>query len=501
MMKLSVIEIQGPALGVVFAAVLCGACVSNEPELLALACLGTYALLSHKAGKSQKGKISSIPSALEQLVPATDRPKVLALLLVVVLVSCALNGYILSAIASTSALMFLALHNLGTQKCKVPPKCSAGDVPFKQSGLSSWSAPPHASPAPAQPVQRYIPSQRTASQALKSIRSLQSQQQQPPSGLVEMVVRKSIPTIADEALATRIAHMCEQCIKQVVPEAEVKGVAVGNLKELGREGSKPEVDVVMTVDFAILEKRLRDICAVDDRCKKDTSFLPGSLRKTATKMMYERMTIFARYWRSQLSGPDCMMVMLLPENSGFGNQQILINFQVNVQHSLRRSSLLSKNKKHVSELIAFVCYWARERCVTNSARGLLHKYGWAALVQHFVKYNVDATTDKDTLNMFEKFVVHFASKFEESDQELSFAFSNVKMPNSEEKRMFNLPYIEDPMEPGSDLAHFVNADGMERIVSEFSRAREILAQRSKDVEHTASRLLERWQPTLADAGK
>jgi len=455
------------------------------PEVLVLALLGGVACIT----SNSKG-FKPLGRQFKALVPAAEQSKFLAGLLMFILVLSISFDVQNAAWATSSALVYLTFHQFGKKHTPKVKKCVEGpsekDINKDQGVVRPW--------------RRNIPQKigETANchvaSKLKAAKPVVHARAEPvvQECTLRTIVARAIPTVADDAITRKVAALTRRCIINLVPEAEVRCIASCNLKAIGQTGDKPEIEVIVTVDPQVLANRLKKYYADGNggigSQKVHENLAPEALQKTATKLLSEKLN-FVRYWRSQFSGPECLIVLLISETVGLADFPICMNFSVNTPNPLRIENLQSKVSGSCKELVALVGRWSRERGIKNVSRGQLNKYAWALLVMHFSKRMSDNTQGlKDMFKAFMSFAVEWA----ENPQTIRFSDHAVDIPA--DKQFFKLPYIEDLYQPGVDTAVLTTTEGMDRIKEEVQRAHILLED---DGEANVAKIFDRWAPAPA----
>lgn len=475
-----IVQVVGPAvvlLGVSF--------LADLPELIILLVLLGYAKCSDNGNKSIDALAQhDLVCNARDLVRA--RPQLLGLAFVCLLVPLfGMSAQI--ALVLISAMSYMALHELGKKQQHTKKECKIGKAAPKKLGSWRRSSPDSGRKVEeaVSPTSRPSPKAHAVSQPLVVRTGV--------DGEIEAIARSSTATKTDDAIARKILRMAQKCIYPVLPEAEIAAFSGGHLEMVGASGAKPEVDMVITVDPTILAERLKAYFVKgQSRIQKSLDTLhPDALQKTATKVLSERLT-FVRFWRSQFSGPEPMIVLLVPVELGFFDYPIRLNFTVNTPYPLRLNKLVCKETAQSKELIQLVCRWARDRCIANTSKGQPHPYAWGLMVVHFLRHNsaTGDVSDKPTAELFKKFVNFYAGVFQARGTPVSLCFSDEAPKHSPESALWGIPYVEDPFDSSKNAVSHMTADGMSRIEQELARAIEILSRGRS----TLCDLLERWTP-------
>jgi len=452
------------------------------PELGLLGGLVVYAMASGKGHNTPQWLESIASKTFVDALPAQS----LVLLFAGLFLASVTGMFVQFALALLSALAYIVLYELGKRqqgqqvlkkKTLVQEVSHAKLSPWRRRSTEASDKIPPASPKAAKPESTPMVVPRVVRTGL--------------DGEIQELVESGMATRKNDAVVRELMRLARKCLLPVVPEAEITVLPSGNLELIGSSGAKPEVDMVITIDADILADRLKTyFLKGQTRIRKSLDTLaPELLQKTATKVLSERLT-FVRFWRSQFSGPEPMIVLLIPVELGFFNYPVRLNFSVNTPYPLRLATLLSKENMRTKELILLVTRWALERCIANTSRGQPHAYAWGLMVIYFLK-NVEFAGEKTAAELFKKFVVFYGEWFEQRGEPVSVRFSAKSAQPTPESALWGVPSIEDPFDATKDAGSSMTADGVARLKDEFTRAREMLTDESKV---KLSDLMERWVP-------
>jgi len=456
----------------------------DMPEVFALALLGGFVFVtSKKNGSKQCGRQCGT------MVPLAQQPKVLGGLLMFLLLLSILFDLQSASLAICSALAYLLLQQLGKKATPKMMKKKIVDGPSETTFSKNGDAV-----RPWRKNTQHKSVEKTANLKMANLKPVKAVVAAKPvhmfkEGSLQAIIASGIPTAADDVITRKIAALTRRCIMNVVPEAEVNCIASCNLKLISQTGDKPEVEVIVSVDPQVLVDRLKKYFAQGNSGigsqKIHEKLGPDAIKKTATKLLSEKLN-FVRYWRSQFSGPECLIVLLISETLGIADFPICMNFSVNTPAPMRLDNLQPKVSASCKELMALVGRWTRERGIKNVARGQLNKYAWALMAIHFSKRMSDSTDS--VLEMFKAFMA-FCVEWAENPQPIRFSDQALDIPA--DKRFFKLPYIEDLYEPGVDAAVSTSTEGMDRIKQEVQRAQRLLEDGG---DANVAEIFERWTP-------
>lgn len=457
------------------------------PELVAFTALAAYMFSTAEKSNGFLSTESPLRRQVSTYLRPETQPKKLVALLVVLMMACIVLELLPVAMALCGALGFIAIHQFSLHQRGMRKQCSAeGQSPVKgdysrtghqqhsliKSRLNVQVRKLVVAPAPF--------AHKDASVESKSL-----------DAAMRDVVDTFMATQADMDVAHAIAAATRRCITKIVPEAEVMAVPSGNINKLTACGEKPEIDVVVTVAPHILKERLRQyfLQGKGDQKQRLDKLENEGLHKIAIKTLSDKLN-FVRYWRSQYSGPECLIVLLIAEDQGMADCPVLINFTVNTTATVRLASLESTVSASCKALIAMVLRWSRDRGIKNVGRGQFSKYGWALLVVHFMKRPEMKDTSMALTELFKAFVTFYDQWFQK-EESMVIHFTPAKPEMSADKSFFKLPFVEDLYQPGEDVAALATTDGVDRMKEELKRACEIMM---KGEDAKISQLLERWTP-------
>jgi len=459
------------------------------PELCLLGGLVVYAAASTKNNSmikmGQDLKAFSNRRIVERLYA-----NYLAILFVAMFMASIFGVMIQFAIALMSAFAYLALYEMGKRQQDKALKVKQVESNINHPKLAPWRRRGHEASDKVITIQQSkAPVARAEPVVVRN--GLEAD--------VHDIVQGGLPTSKDDAIVRQLVKMARKCILPVIPEAEISAIPACSLEFVGASGAKPEVEMVITVDKDVLAQRLKTyFLRGQTRIQKSLDTLsPESLQKTATKVLSERLT-FVRFWRSQFSGPEPMIVLLIPVELGFFNYPIRLNFSVNTPYPLRLSTLLSKENARSKELISIVTRWARERCIANTSRGQPHAYAWGLMVIYFLRcgpLNGDIG-EKGTVELLKEFVQFYSEWFNNCDKPVAICFTKKDIQQTAESQLWGIPHIEDPFDNSKDAGACMTADGVVRVKDELIRAQQMFF---RDQEVKLAELLERWMPPGQEA--
>lgn len=341
-----------------------------------------------------------------------------------------------------------------------------------------------------------------------------------------------IPTPACDAAIARIVRSVSQAIHPLFPEAEVLGFATAKLTGSGAFGvAVPEVDLLIDVSPVALLRRLQRqapgaAVGADGTAAFDEQKLQKHVLRKCAGRLVERVGF--KFRRSAFGGQDPKVTLLLPVAAGLFTEPIPLDVAVNSAGPLRASALLTECGQidaRSKALILLVRRWAKDRGVSHAARGHLPPYAWSLLVVFFLqvgqadgpilppfrlfKAGGAATVPKRKTGMkdpqltvaqlFVDFFRFYAEAFNWQQEEVSVLMSR-RTANSAgpcltgETKDSGAIVVEDPFEPGRNLAQGVPTEARQRLRDEVARAHTMCSAACSLTE-----LLEPWMPPEASA--
>jgi len=310
---------------------------------------------------------------------------------------------------------------------------------------------------------------------------------------IAQVVRSCTPSAEDKELANQVARDAEEKIIKIVPGAKVHVTVEANLQIIGEVGDKPELNMVVTTDDAVLRESLvMHILSGKHRVKRDLATLqPLALRKTATKMLALQV-VFGRFWRSQLTGLDPVIVLIIPTCEGYSKYPLRVNLSVNNPMPMRLVDLLKSSCEEVNHLSLLVIKFARQRCMINISRGQPTVYTWALLVSYFVRQHFSKHmnhTSNAIGELFSDFLKFYKSILKPSTN-INIRFTR-QAPRLYQRTQMSAVYIEDPADLKRNCAEHINDVGLARVSEEIERALLIM---SRQGDGRIPEILQRWIP-------
>lgn len=368
--------------------------------------------------------------------------------------------------------------------------------------------------------------------------------------VMELLSRIS-PTPEGDAAVERIAQSVKRIIAPIIPEAEVAGVAGGNIAGGTAFGvAVPEVDIVISVNPTLLLGRLQGRWAAGRGAAARID--AQKLQKSAIRACTDRLvgTGTFKFRRSAFRGSEPKVTIIAPTNCT-GGQGVPVNLSVNSLTPLYNAALLAecgRLEPRARELILLTKRWAKDRGLCHAAKGHLSPYVWTLLVIFFCQVHdsdegtllpplegfetcsglmkgangkpmaaakvpaaaasVPATavgsTKRTAGALFKEFMTFYVKTFDWRSEAVSIRLGRRAPPertlplhiivDSESGATEVGPSIEDPFEPMQNLGSCTTAVSLAHLRSEFSRAQELCANGA-----SLSELLEPWAPPEAAA--
>jgi len=321
----------------------------------------------------------------------------------------------------------------------------------------------------------------------------------------------------------QLVQAVRRAVQCLIPEAEVVGCAHGNINGKRAFGvAIPEVDIVMTVDPAVLIDRLKSrlphgayLARLDAK----------KLQKSAIRACADQLVSGGfKFRRSAFAGEDPKFTLLAPASTAAGDCAVAIDFSVNSATPLQAIALyreVTKLDSRAGDVILLMRRWARDRGIAHAARGHLSPYGWSLLAIFFLQTSaVDGTIgilpavpgasekspmprpvavhDVSSAELFKRCLL-FYSKFDFRKEGVLVRHGkrgppglalplNVTLGRDGEST-YVAPSIEDPFDENRNIAASMTAEGVVRLEEELGRAGKLITGNA-----SLAQLLDLWAP-------
>merc|ERR1719162_2303916 len=197
------------------------------------------------------------------------------------------------------------------------------------------------------------------------------------------------PNDDSDRMVQQLARAVQRALRPLIPEAEVVGCASGNIKGKRAFGvAIPEVDIVMTVDPAVLIDRLKSRLPNGAYLAKLDA---KKLQKAAIRACADQLVSVGgfKFRRSAFTGEEPKFTLLAPASLAAPvDCAIAIDFSVNAATPLHAAALfreVAQLDTRAGDVVLLMRRWARDRGIAHAARGHLPPYGWALLATYFLQ--------------------------------------------------------------------------------------------------------------------
>lgn len=352
----------------------------------------------------------------------------------------------------------------------------------------------------------------------------------------EAEVHELLPQIRSNEDSDRLVQLLVRAVRRalhgLIPEAEVVGCANGNIKGKRAFGvAIPEVDIVMTVNPAVLIDRLESRLPNGAYLAKLDA---KKLQKAAIRACADQLVSVGgfKFRRSAFKVEDPKFTLLAPASVAAGDCTVAIDFSVNSATPLQAAALFREVMKldsRASDVILLMRRWARDRGIAHAARGHLSPYGWTLLATYFMQTGAvdertgilppvtgvststtparfsDVFPELTSAELFKRCLL-FYSRFDWRKEAVSVRSGTRGPPGfalplnvtlaSDKKSTYVAPSIEDPFNENRNIAASMSADGVMRLGEELERANKLISDNA-----SLSELLNLWAPEEREASE
>lgn len=208
---------------------------------------------------------------------------------------------------------------------------------------------------------------------------------------VEELLSQITPTQQSDQVVQKLSDHVKNTLKHLLPEAEVFGVAHGDLLRGTAFGvAVPDVDIVVCIPpkalAARLNSRLRRGRAVD---ALDARKLQKSAIRACTEVLVASGNF--KFRRSAFRCMEPKVTLLMPATAGIHAQAVPVDFSVNAALPLHGAALLAEcgqMEPRAKALIVLVRRWAKDRGVCHASKGHLSPYAWTLLAIYFLQVGI-----------------------------------------------------------------------------------------------------------------
>jgi hypothetical protein len=359
---------------------------------------------------------------------------------------------------------------------------------------------------------------------------------------VQELLQRIMPTPENQTVVDGIALAVKRAIAPAMPEAEAVGFVTGNLSTRTAFGvAVPEVEIVVNISIAVLQKRLQN------RYSRTDGMDTRKLQKSAIRVLTDRLTGAGgfKFRRSAFRSQEPRVTFLAPVPSGANTELgVPVSISVNTTTALCIDELLHECEQldpRAKELLLLVKRWVKDRGVSHTAKAHLSPYAWMILVVYFLQVGsreegpilpplegiceggkmicrpckkteksrpTAACAEKKTVaQLFQDFTHFYQEEFKWSS-EVASVRTGKRGPPSIKLPMHVIlhedgvttevgPSIEDPFDVASNLGACISAGSLLRLHEELQRAANICKNASKA---SLRDLLEPWAPKDAEQG-
>lgn len=343
---------------------------------------------------------------------------------------------------------------------------------------------------------------------------------------VPELLRQIRPHADSDRLVQQLVRAVQRALHPIIPEAEVIGCASGNVKGKRAFGvAIPEVDIVMTVNPAVLIDRLRSRLPNGSYLAKLDA---KKLQKSAIRACADQLVSVGgfKFRRSAFKCEEPKFTLIAPGSMALGDCTIALDFSVNAATPLQAAAFfreVARMDSRASDVVLLLRRWARDRGIAHAARGHLSPYGWTLLATYFLqtsavndKYGIlpampgasaaspglhpDATVS--SADLFKRCLL-FYSKFDWRKEGVSVRLGSRAPPglalplnvtlSPDKTCTYMAPSIEDPFDERRNIAASMTFDGVVRLGQELDRAGKLVSE-----DASLSRLLKLWAPEEHD---
>jgi len=343
---------------------------------------------------------------------------------------------------------------------------------------------------------------------------------------VKELLGRVTPSTENQETANKIAELMKRVLLPQFPGAEVTGYAGGNPAESAAfRVAVPDTEIVLSMEQSSLRQSLHERLSKSHMAHG--LFDDRKLSKIALRSSTDLLVGGGfKFRRSAFTGREPKVTLLAPIGFDGIKDAVAVELGVNSTSAPRCTALLAycdKGEPRFRELFFLVKRWARDRGVSQVAKGHLSPYAWSLLVAYFMQVgtqdgepllpplddlqrepqfpNMQASSSelKPVGTLFKEFVSFY--------HEFAWNKEGVSVRLSCRTNMWSLPMhiqhrdtcsicevalsIEDPFELSNNLASHVTACTFQRLEEEFARAAKFCACSTSSL----TDLLEPWAPS------
>lgn len=342
-------------------------------------------------------------------------------------------------------------------------------------------------------------------------------------GQVQELIAQITPGPASDLIVERVRAHVAAMIGPLFPSAHVVAAVFGDISSRTAFGqAEPEVNIVANIDTAELEEWLGESCELSLHGPPRTrNTRKAALQGCLTPLIQGGGFKFRRLVTSGKAKDPKATLVAPPCVHGCCSDNVAVCFSVNGSTPLRHAAVVadcSRICKPAKPLILLVKHWARNRSLCHA--NALSPYAWALLVVHFLQVGrrlipplrgiappgpnspaprlvprsgVDLE-DESAVSVADLFaeLISFYAAFPWGEEAVSLRRGDSPSASSGGSSLSSAPTVEDPFEPGRNVAEDMRVSLVPHLHKELLRARELLASGA-----SLEVLTEPWEPPAA----
>lgn len=331
-------------------------------------------------------------------------------------------------------------------------------------------------------------------------------------------------TSSSETVLQALVQATREGVQHIVPEAKITAftsVSLVNNCDIGTL----EAAISIELEPALLAERMEafGMKKMSQRPKNDLQVMDrksaigmpsDDLAKLTLRMLTRDLSrgSFFLYHHCAYKEREPKVVLKVPAFRGISDRDIFVTFTVNSPTPVRAAKFdqqLELFDHKARDLCLLVRRWARDRGIAYAPKGHLQPYAWTCLVGYYLQrrygdfWNHEARArgneaEETAGTMFKEFLGFYAN-FDWRAGVISLRLGRqVVGPESPLGGLDGgVVSIEDPFEPARNVAETMTSLGFQRLLEEFTRARNILGMDNEGSVRLKD-LLEAWNPPKED---
>jgi hypothetical protein len=354
---------------------------------------------------------------------------------------------------------------------------------------------------------------------------------------VAELLSRIVPTPTCEHVASQLEGPARDCVRAIIPEAEVScwpNVRLNGNTDVG----SLEADVVLTVSPETLAQRLEaySMGKLQEESSRGKTIPQSVLNLAPSDLALKALRILTKllvkgpqgdegfflYHHCSYRGDEPKVVLRVPAKRGLSDRDIFVSIFVNCRtpcHSAGLMDLCRRHDRRAAELALLARRWARDRGISFAAKGHLPPYAWTVLSAFFLQRHTTehasgapilprfgscgqepsddkkidgalSTTEKEesVASLFVSFLRFYGRGFDWGKGTISVLSGCHEVRRGHSDVLIS---IEDPFDSGRDLAASLSEVGLARLFEEFLRANTLLDNPGTGLKE----LLDPWMPT------